>query len=177
MPSLQCPFYHRGHSAASCQPTFCSSPRSSIASLCVVPIAGQWCPLQVSGTHCKQVRPIANLWSQFWCPLSRSCLPDLAWGPDPEPDEIHLDLYFHLSISRGFSWYQGKPIEQDWHARFTFCQCTVELERIEGQQMMMQVGGQHGFSWKVRTDGCQGIKGIELVQFNWNLDLSPLVLP
>ena len=75
-PSLQCPFYHRGHSAAaSCQPTFCSSPRSSIASLCVVPIAGQWCLLQVSGAHCKQVRPIAILWSQFGahCP-GAACL-------------------------------------------------------------------------------------------------------
>ena len=76
MPSFQCPFYHRAHSPLHCasQLTFCSSPRSSIASLCVLPIANLWCPSQTCGhnvvsiaswrwqcgAHCKVMVPIAN---------------------------------------------------------------------------------------------------------------------
>ena len=73
-----------------CQPTFCSSPRSSVAKTSV-PITNWWSPC---GAHCSLVLPIANLWSPSQaahCPQAAGagCLTWLG-------AELDLVFYFHI---------------------------------------------------------------------------------
>ena len=73
-----------------CQPTFCSSLRSSVAKTSV-PITNWW---SLCGAHCSLVLPIANLWSPSQaahCPQAAgaACLTWLG-------AELDLVFYFHI---------------------------------------------------------------------------------
>ena len=120
----------------------------------VVPIASKWCPLQTCGAHCKLVVAIANLWSQFGAHCKRPIVQQESVRPGLRQN-WNLMRYIWTCTStytphRGFSWYRGKPIEQDWHARLTFFIHTqLNLKELGDKNKMIQlmlIGGQHIFS-------------------------------
>ena len=116
----------------------------------VVPIENMWCPLQSCGAHCKLVVPIANLWSQFGAHCKRPIVQQESVRPGLRQN-WNLMRYIWTCTStyrphRGFNWYRGKPIEQDWHARLTFFIHTqLNLKELGDKNKMIQlmlIGGQ-----------------------------------
>ena len=153
-----------GHLGITCHPSSLHFITKLIPLHCASPLfaghrvpalqACAWCPLQTSGAHCKLVVPIANLWSQFGAHCKRPIVQQESVRPGLRQN-WNLMRYIWTCTStnrphRGFSWYRGKPIEQDWHARLTFFINTqLNLKELEDKNKMIQlmlIGGQHVFS-------------------------------